>query len=404
MKALVFFCALGLGACAPPLPGSGPAAAPESGAEPPVGGVCGALDHRGACRGDLAVWCEDGAERRVDCALVDKRCGWVDDDQGFYCGGDPDVTGPAELAGPVEGCAGIDGAGRCQGASLVWCGGGVLRRLDCALAGAVCTFLATEDAYACVPEDVAPAPPASPAPPGGQDNPAPPPPQGEEAPPPVPPAPPADNGPEAGQPCGDLDYLGECRGTLAAWCEGGTVNTRECGAQGCGWVNNQQGFYCGGVGDGPNGGGNPPPPSPDPNPPPPDPPLAEGDCGTAEEAETVRLANESRAQFGLRALSCDAAMRRAAVGHSQDMCTQGYFDHTGRDGSQPWDRMRAAGAQFGAAGENIAWGYGTPQAVHTGWMNSAGHRANLLGNGWSRIAVGYIACGGQPYWTQVFAD
>ncbi|MCA9525630.1 MAG: hypothetical protein KC549_04950, partial [Myxococcales bacterium] len=139
-------------------------------------------------------------------------------------------------------------------------------------------------------------------------------------------------------------------------------------------------------------------------PPPAEPPASEDDCGTAEEAETVRLANASRAQSGLRALTCDATMRAAARAHSQDMCDNGYFSHTGRDGSQPWDRMRRAGAQFGAAGENIAWGYGSPDAVHTGWMNSAGHRANLLGNGWRRIAVGYVACGGQPYWTQVFAD
>ena len=99
----------------------------------------------------------------------------------------------------------------------------------------------------------------------------------------------------------------------------------------------------------------------------------------------------------------DALMTRAARLHSQDMCDLGYFDHTGRDGSQPWDRMRRSGVRFEAAGENIAWGYASAQSVHDGWMTSPGHRANLLGQ-WGRVGVGLAPCGGDNYWTQVFAD
>ena len=262
MKSLKTLAILALAACAPPPLGGDTSLEVE-----PTPTGCGALDHRGACLGDTAVWCDNGTERRVDCALVDKRCGWVDDDQGFYCGGSGDAPPP----GPIDGCAGVDGAGRCQGTSLVWCGGGVLRRLDCDAAGAVCAYLDAEQAYACLPTDRAPppeedAPIAAPAPPSEEEAPPPP---GEERPPAdpadPPPDPPADPSPP-NDPCDGVDYLGECRGSTAAWCEDGTLQTRECGAQGCGWVNNTTGYYCGGVGDGPGG----PPPEPPPGDPPPE--------------------------------------------------------------------------------------------------------------------------------------
>jgi uncharacterized protein YkwD len=118
----------------------------------------------------------------------------------------------------------------------------------------------------------------------------------------------------------------------------------------------------------------------------------------------VDLTNQARAQQGLPSLSCDAQMIAAARNHSQDMCNQGYFSHTGRDGSQPWDRMRREGVQFRTAGENIALGQRDANQVHNSWMNSAGHRRNILGNAWGRIGVGYVACNGRPLWTQVFAD
>ena len=83
------------------------------------------------------------------------------------------------------------------------------------------------------------------------------------------------------------------------------------------------------------------------------------------------------------------------------MAAQGYFSHTGLDGSSPGDRARAAGFSGGGIGENIAAGYGSPEAVMAGWMNSSGHRANILNCGYRLLGVGYAAQGN--HWTQMFA-
>jgi uncharacterized protein YkwD len=86
------------------------------------------------------------------------------------------------------------------------------------------------------------------------------------------------------------------------------------------------------------------------------------------------------------------------------MCTRGYFDHTGLDGRDPFDRLRDGGVRFSSAGENIAWGQGSAAEVHDAWMNSAGHRRNILAGDYARIGVGLDRCGGEMYWTEVFAD
>jgi uncharacterized protein YkwD len=126
-------------------------------------------------------------------------------------------------------------------------------------------------------------------------------------------------------------------------------------------------------------------------------------CGSAEETEVVNLLNQERANNGLSALSCDAKGITVARAHSQDMCDRGYFSHYTPEGKAPWDRLSEGGVQFSSAGENIAMGYSTPQAVHTGWMNSSGHRENMLTPNWTRVGVGMIRCKGTtPYWTEVF--
>ena len=195
--------------------------------------------------------------------------------------------------------------------------------------------------------------------------------------------------------CGDLDYLGECDGSVARWCsDEGRLRTRDCGGEGCGWVDDELGYFCGGYGDRPGGGG----PEGDP------PPVGGDACGTEIEAAVAALANEARQREGRGALQCDAAGTLAARAHSQDMCDQDYFSHTGRDGSSAGDRLRRAGARFGGWGENIAWGQDDAQEVHRTWMNSPGHRSNILGGGYGRIGVGFAVCGGRHYWTQVFMD
>lgn len=127
-------------------------------------------------------------------------------------------------------------------------------------------------------------------------------------------------------------------------------------------------------------------------------------CDDPIEQEVIRLANEARAEAGLGPLTCDPMMVAVARAHSSDMCTRDYFDHTGLDGRSPFDRLRDGGVRFGAAGENIAWGQRDAREVHTSWMNSPGHRRNILGSSYGRIGVGLDRCGGSMYWTQVFAD
>ncbi|MBU0608608.1 MAG: trypsin-like serine protease [Armatimonadetes bacterium] len=147
-----------------------------------------------------------------------------------------------------------------------------------------------------------------------------------------------------------------------------------------------------------NHGGSAPPPA---NPPGTPPGGSGGSCGGAEESAAFDLLNQTRAQYGLQAVACDPAGLQAARGHSQDMCNRNYFSHTSPEGRGHSYRLQQAGASFSAAGENIAYGYQTPQAVTTGWMNSSGHRQNMLTPSWQKAAVGAYNCSGTWYWTEV---
>lgn len=127
-------------------------------------------------------------------------------------------------------------------------------------------------------------------------------------------------------------------------------------------------------------------------------------CGTAVEQAQLALTNAARAEDGDAPLRCDVLMTTVARAHSQDMCDRRYFSHTSLDGRSPFERMRAAGVMFSTAGENIAQGQRTAEAVHTSWMNSSGHRANILNGAYGRIGIGLSECDGRMYWTQVFAN
>lgn len=130
-------------------------------------------------------------------------------------------------------------------------------------------------------------------------------------------------------------------------------------------------------------------------------PTNGSEVGTAIENEVVRLTNVERAKAGCAPLKHDARLRAAAYAHSADMSAKNYFDHTSKDGRSFADRITAAGYRWRAAAENIAKGYSTAQAVVQGWMNSPGHRQNILNCSYTDIGVGYVAAGG-PYWTQDF--
>jgi uncharacterized protein YkwD len=131
-------------------------------------------------------------------------------------------------------------------------------------------------------------------------------------------------------------------------------------------------------------------------------PGPQGACGNQQESEVFRLLNQVRAQNGMGAVKCDLKASAVARAHSQDMCTRGYFSHTSQDGRSHSARLKAGGVQFSSSGENIAWGYQGPQKVHQGWMNSSGHRQNMLTPSWTRVGIGQVNCGGKPYWTEVF--
>ena len=118
------------------------------------------------------------------------------------------------------------------------------------------------------------------------------------------------------------------------------------------------------------------------------------------EKEVVRLVNEIRVENGLKPLTENWELSRVARFKSQDMVDNRYFSHTSPTYGSPFQMMKAFGLSFRTAGENIAYGQRTPQAVVDAWMNSSGHRANILNASYTQIGVGYVASG--HYWTQMF--
>ena len=119
-----------------------------------------------------------------------------------------------------------------------------------------------------------------------------------------------------------------------------------------------------------------------------------------QEAAVVELVNQQRAAYGLQPLTISAELCKKARMKSQDMAQNRYFDHNSPTYGSPFDMMRSLGINYRSAGENIAMGYSTAQAVMQGWMNSEGHRANILSANFTTIGVGYVANGN--YWTQWF--
>ncbi|MFD0901822.1 CAP domain-containing protein [Actinomadura sediminis] len=124
-------------------------------------------------------------------------------------------------------------------------------------------------------------------------------------------------------------------------------------------------------------------------------------AGGSVAARVVALVNEARAGKGCGPVRGNALLDRAARGHSADMAARGFFDHTDPDGDGPGDRIRSAGYRWSTYGENIAKGQPSPERVMESWMNSPGHRANILNCAFDEIGVGVVEAGG-PYWTQVF--
>jgi uncharacterized protein YkwD/stress response protein SCP2 len=121
-------------------------------------------------------------------------------------------------------------------------------------------------------------------------------------------------------------------------------------------------------------------------------------------SEVVRLTNQQRAMHGLGPLSPQPLLAQAAAAHSADMAARQFFDHRNPDGLQVADRVTALGYRYATVAENIAAGQRTPGEVVTGWMNSPGHRHNILLPEITQIGVGYAPSADVYgcYWTQVF--
>ncbi|MCO7176063.1 CAP domain-containing protein [Sporolactobacillus kofuensis] len=124
----------------------------------------------------------------------------------------------------------------------------------------------------------------------------------------------------------------------------------------------------------------------------------------AFEQKVVDLTNQERTKAGLKPLKADnSTLSKMARAKSQDMSDKNYFDHQSPTYGSPFDMMKQFGITYRSAGENIAAGQKTPEEVVNGWMNSPGHRANILNASYTTIGVGYVQGGSYgSYWTQEF--
>ncbi|MFV2111534.1 CAP domain-containing protein [Micromonospora sp. LOL_025] len=129
-------------------------------------------------------------------------------------------------------------------------------------------------------------------------------------------------------------------------------------------------------------------------------PVSSG--ASSQAREVVDLVNAERAKAGCGAVGVDDKLTTAAQRHSQDQADHRNMSHTGSDGSNVGTRLDRVGYSWRTYGENVAWNQKTPAAVMDAWMNSPGHRANILNCAFTEIGVG-VANSNGPYWTQVFA-
>lgn len=152
-------------------------------------------------------------------------------------------------------------------------------------------------------------------------------------------------------------------------------------------------------------------PAPAPTTPPPSQPTSpeESEYLSQLEEAILQRVNAERAKVGAKALAMESTRRAVARAHSKDMAVRNFFDHTNPDGKSPFDRMKAAGISYSAAGENIAYNtYPIDRAVDAvmqGWMNSSGHRQNIQNVTYGRTGIGvYRSPNGRIYFTQVFTN
>lgn len=125
-----------------------------------------------------------------------------------------------------------------------------------------------------------------------------------------------------------------------------------------------------------------------------------GDTLNSFERDVFNLTNDERTKNGLAPLQVDTELSKVAREKSQDMATNNYFDHNSPTYGSPFDMMRSFGVSYRTAGENIAKGQRSPEEVVNAWMNSPGHRENILNANFTHIGIGYVEQGN--VWTQQF--
>lgn len=126
------------------------------------------------------------------------------------------------------------------------------------------------------------------------------------------------------------------------------------------------------------------------------------DALSAEEMGVLEATNAERVKAGLKPLKAAPKLMDAARGHSNNMAAQSKLDHV-LDGKSPGDRVKATGYLFATCGENVGWNSPTPAETVKMWMNSPGHKANILNKDYTEIGIAVARNSkGEPYWTQVF--
>lgn len=128
------------------------------------------------------------------------------------------------------------------------------------------------------------------------------------------------------------------------------------------------------------------------------PPISTG----SYEQQIVDLINKERKAEGLPSLTLSAAVSKAAYKRAMEI--KDFFSHTRPDGTSCFTVLSEFGITYNTCGENIAYGQKTPEAVMEAWMNSSGHRANILSSGFGQVGIGYYEVNGIPYWVQLFTN
>ena len=129
------------------------------------------------------------------------------------------------------------------------------------------------------------------------------------------------------------------------------------------------------------------------------------DASATQAAQVLSLVNQERSKRNLKPLTLDSKLNEVATEKARDMAINGYFSHDSPTYGSPFDMMRSFGVDYRSAGENIAAGQKSAADVMQSWMNSSGHRANILNANYTKLGVGYYAGGSyKTYWVQEFTQ